>query len=49
MNHQKEKEFKRVREHDCKNTWNNVIPEYEKVFETIHNFPSTQRVDKTVK
>ena len=49
MNHQKEKEFKKVREHNCKNTWSNVIPEYEKVFETIHNFPSTQRVDKTVK
>ena len=49
MNHQKEKEFKKVREHNCKNTWSNVIPEYEKVFETIHNFPSIQRVDKTVK
>ena len=49
MNHQKEKILKKVKEFKLQNTWSNVVLEYEKVFETIGNFPSIQRVDKTVR
>ena len=49
MNHQKQKEFKKVKDFKCINTWENVIAEYEKVFETVNSFPYVQRVDKTIK